>query len=139
MSAISTTSTWFFKRRALALGIVASGSSLGGVIFPIMIEHVIAQRGFPWAMRAAAFLILGLLVISNLTVRSRLPPNKTPVVLKDFVRPFTERTYVLITIASILFFFGIFIPFTYLILQGRSIGMSPRLARYLIPILNASR
>ena len=27
-------STWFFRRRAFALGIMSSGSSLGGVIFP---------------------------------------------------------------------------------------------------------
>ena len=29
-------STWFFQRRAFALGIMSSGSSLGGVIFPLV-------------------------------------------------------------------------------------------------------
>ena len=33
-AAINSGSTWFSKRRALALGIESSGSSLGGVIFP---------------------------------------------------------------------------------------------------------
>lgn len=33
-AAINAGSTWFSKRRALALGIESSGSSLGGVIFP---------------------------------------------------------------------------------------------------------
>ncbi|KAI9822140.1 MAG: hypothetical protein M1832_003143 [Thelocarpon impressellum] len=83
-------------------------------------------------------MILGMLVISNLTVKSRLPPNKTPVVMMEFIKPFREPAYLLLTIASFLFFFGLFIPFTFLILQGRSIGMSPRLAAYLIPILNAA-
>lgn len=33
-AAINSGSTWFDKRRALALGIESSGSSIGGVIFP---------------------------------------------------------------------------------------------------------
>jgi MFS family permease len=32
---------WFLKRRGLALGIVTSGSSVGGVVWPIMIDHLI--------------------------------------------------------------------------------------------------
>lgn len=32
---------WFFKRRGLALGVVTSGSSVGGVIWPIAIDHLI--------------------------------------------------------------------------------------------------
>ena len=36
--AMSTVTTWFFKKRAFAFGIIASGSSLGGVIFPIMVS-----------------------------------------------------------------------------------------------------
>jgi len=60
--AMSTCSTWFFKRRALAFGIMAAGSSLGGVIFPIMITHLLPLVGFGWSMRIAAFIILGLLV-----------------------------------------------------------------------------
>lgn len=34
---------WFFKRRGLALGIVTSGSSVGGVIWPIAIDHLIIK------------------------------------------------------------------------------------------------
>jgi nitrate/nitrite transporter NarK len=44
--ALGDVSTWFFKRRAFALGIMASGSSMGGVILPIMIERLIPQVGF---------------------------------------------------------------------------------------------
>ena len=37
--AMSTTTTWFFKKRGLAFGIIAAGSSLGGVILPIMVSR----------------------------------------------------------------------------------------------------
>lgn len=32
---LSATMTWFMRRRALAVGIVSSGSGVGGVIFPV--------------------------------------------------------------------------------------------------------
>ncbi|KAI4109174.1 MAG: hypothetical protein L6R37_000605 [Teloschistes peruensis] len=135
--AMSSTGTWFFKRRALAFGIMASGSSLGGVILPIMVDHVIARSGFPWAMRSVAFLLLGLMVYANLTVRSRLPPSPKPWSLMEFVRPLQELPYLLVVMASFLFFFGMFLPFTFVILSAQHDGMSTRLAFYLIPILNA--
>ena len=136
--AVSTVSTWFFRRRALAIGVVASGSSLGGVIFPIFTQRLIPRIGFPWTIRAAAFLIFGLLVIANLTVRSRLPPTRKPFDLKKFVKPFSESTYLLLLISSFFVFFGIFLPFTFIQLQAQANGMSVNLASYLLAILNAA-
>lgn len=43
---VTSTMTWFFKWRALAFGIAAAGSSLGGVILPIMVSNLIPQIGF---------------------------------------------------------------------------------------------
>lgn len=137
--AMSSTGTWFFKRRALAFGIMAAGSSLGGVILPIMVDHIIARSGFPWAMRSAAFLLFGLLVYANLTVRSRLPPSPKPWSLIEFILPLRELPYFLVVFASFLFFFGMFLPFTFIILSAEHDGMSERLAAYLIPILNAGK
>ena len=88
--AFSCVITWFYKKRALAVGIAASGSSLGGVILPIMVSKLVGEVGFGWTMRICAFLILGLLIITNLTVRSRFPPMPKPVKLADFVKPLQE-------------------------------------------------
>ncbi len=66
--------TYFFRRRSLALGIAASGSSIGGVIFPVMVQKLIPQVGFGWTMRICAFMVLGLMILGNLTLKSRLPP-----------------------------------------------------------------
>jgi MFS family permease len=131
--------TWFFKKRATAYGIMASGSSLGGVILPIMVTKLIPEVGFPWAMRSAAFMILGLMIIANLTVKSRLKPRPKPLVLMEFIRPFNDPPFLLITLGSWFFFFGMFLPFTYIILQAQADGMSANLSNYLIPILNAAR
>ena len=135
--AMSSVGTWFHKRRALAFGIMASGSSLGGVIFPIMVEHLNASVGFGWSMRAAAFLILGLMVYANLTVKSRLPPTPKPWSVTEFVAPLKELPFFFIVAASFLFFFGMFLPFNFIILHAEANGMSSRLAGYLLAILNA--
>lgn len=135
--AMSSTGTWFFKRRALAFGIMAAGSSLGGVILPIMVNRIIDRSGFPWAMRSVAFLLLGLLLYANLTVRSRLPPSPKPWSFMEFVYPFRDPPFSLVVFASFLFFFGMFLPFTFIILSAEHDGMSQRMADYLVPILNA--
>lgn len=136
--AMSSVVTWFHRRRAFALGIMASGSSLGGVIFPIMVQRLIVQIGFPWTMRIAAFVILGLLIIANLTVRSRIPPAPRPFSLLDFIRPMGELPFFLLATASFFIFLGIFLPFNYVTLSAIQIGMDPYLATYLLAILNAS-
>ena len=69
---MSALSTWFQQNRALAFGIMTSGSSLGGVIFPIMVERLMKDVGFAWTMRISAFLILGLMVRVSLFGRPHL-------------------------------------------------------------------
>ncbi|CAK7229619.1 hypothetical protein SBRCBS47491_007312 [Sporothrix bragantina] len=129
--------SWFFKRRAAAFGVMVSGSSLGGVVLPIMLDKLIARNGFPWAMRAVAFLFLGLLVVSCLTVHSRLPPRPRPFVLKEYLAGFKEPAFVLTVSACFLFFWGMFLPFNYIELQAQAAGMSPTLLPYLLSIINA--
>ncbi|PYH97072.1 MFS general substrate transporter [Aspergillus ellipticus CBS 707.79] len=131
---------WWRARRATAFGIAASGASLGGVIFPIMVDRLINRVGFGWTMRAVAFLILGGLVIVVLTVKSRLPhgTNTKSMHIKQYLRPFKERSFALLVLSLSLFSFGLFLPFNYLTAQAQTIGMSTSLANYLVAVLNAA-
>lgn len=138
-ASLNSTSTWFLHKRATALGIIASGSSLGGVVLPIMITKLIPKIRFGWTMRTVAFIILGLLVIANITVKSRLVHTVKPFTVMEFIVPLQEPAFLLVSLASFFFFFGTFLPFNFLILQGQSEGMSIDLSNYLIPILNAAR
>ncbi|TIA03892.1 monocarboxylate permease-like protein-like protein [Aureobasidium pullulans] len=135
---MNSATSWFLKKRALVLGLLAAGSSLGGVIMPIMVQRLIPRVGFGWAMRSVAFLILFMLVVANLTVTSRFPHSPKPLVFKEFVRPFGELPFLLVTIGSFLFFFGMWLPINFIILQAESTGMSSRLATYLVPIMNGA-
>jgi MFS family permease len=133
LCSMNCTLTWFLKKRGAALGTVASGSSLGGVILPIMVYRLIPKIGFPWTMRAVAFIILGMLIIANLTMKSRLPPRPVNLHVMEFVRPLREPAFLLVCIASFLFFFGTFLPFDFIILQYVSSNQSVVLRANLHP------
>jgi MFS transporter, MCT family, aspergillic acid transporter len=55
---IACISHWFRRKRAWAMGIMYSGSSLGGVIWPILMSHIMnnPSLGFKWALRIAGFI-----------------------------------------------------------------------------------
>ena len=122
----------------IAFGIIAGGSSLGGVILPIMVQRLIVEVGFGWSMRVAAFLILFLMIIANLTITSRMQPQPKPLDVMEFVRPLKELPFDLVALGAFLFFLGMFLPINYIILEATHYGMSEHLAQYLVSILNAA-
>ncbi|KAK3319545.1 major facilitator superfamily domain-containing protein [Cercophora scortea] len=134
---MSSVVSWFHRRRGAAFGIMVSGSSLGGTVLPIMMHKMIESVGFGWALRTVAFLFLFLLAIACLTVKSRLPPSPKPFVLADYFSGFLEPAYTLTVVAEFLFFWGVFLPFNYIILQAERQGMDPTLVPYILPIINA--
>lgn len=136
-SSMSCVISWFFRRRAAALGIMVSGSSLGGVVLPIMMNKLIASVGFPWTMRIVAFMFLGMCAIACATVKSRLPPRPKPFVFADYYLPLREPAFLLTACGGFFFFWGMFLPFNYLVIQAQNTGVSPALVPYLLPILNA--
>lgn len=135
----STITTWFFKKRGLAFGIMAAGSGLGGIIFPIMASHLIPKIGFEWTMRTFGFMVLGLMCIAAVTVKSRLAPKPRAFELAVFIEPFQDTRYLLVVIGAFLFFMGVFVPMNFIEVEALSNGMSTRLAGYLLAVLNAAR
>ncbi|XDG05437.1 hypothetical protein ABKA04_005052 [Annulohypoxylon sp. FPYF3050] len=138
IAAIAAAGTWFKKHRALAFGIMVSGSSLGGVVLPIMVQHLIEELGFGWAMRITAFFLLGLLIFGNIAVKSRLPPVRKPFTLKEYFIPFTEIPFLLLALGSFFVYLGAFLPFNFIIVQAKEAGTPVDLTNYLVPIINAA-
>ena len=56
--ALTVAGQHFKNRRALAMGLVSAGGSVGGVCFPIMFNRLVPAVGFGWSMRIAAFKIM---------------------------------------------------------------------------------
>ncbi|KAJ4209567.1 hypothetical protein NW759_013423 [Fusarium solani] len=137
--ALACMTTWFSKRRGAAMGIMATGSSVGGVIFPIMISRMIKSTGYPWAMRTAAFLILGLQTIAILTVRPRTKPAPKKIPAGRYAAPFTEIPFVILLLGIFVLTYGIFIPIDYLAVQAfQEAHVSEEMAQYLVSIFNAA-
>lgn len=135
---MTTVVTWFAKKRSLAFGIVAAGSSLGGVILPIMTQRLIDDVGFGWSMRITAFLMLFLLIVANLTLTARVTMPPKPFDPLACLRPLHETKFNLSVLGAFLFFMGLFIPINYIIVEAQYFGMDYSIAQYLLSILNAA-
>ncbi|KAI1846129.1 hypothetical protein JX266_007654 [Neoarthrinium moseri] len=134
---VTAVSTWFVRRRALAIGITVCGASFGGVVFPIMVSHLSSKVGFPWTIRACAFLILALCIFVNVTVTSRLQHSPTRFNLDDFWKSLYEAPFAMFTFGYFVFYLGLFVPYNFIIIQAERYGVSSDLAGYMVPILNA--
>lgn len=140
IQAIACLSTWFVKKRGLAMGIMVTGSSVGGVIFPIMISRMIKSTGYPWAMRTGAFVILGLQAIAILTVRPRTKPVPKKMPAGRLAAPFTEFRFVVMLLGIFVLTYGILLPIAYLAVQGyQEAHMSEEMAQNLVAIFNGAR
>lgn len=136
--ALSCVGGWFNLKRGAAFGILSTGASVGGVVWPIIVNHLIPKVGFGWAMRTCAFINLALLTISNVTVKSLHPPSPKKVTGSQLAKPFREVDYLLLLGGFLFLTYGIFVPLNFLPLQAASTGLSHHIVQYLLPILNAA-
>ncbi|KAF7926985.1 uncharacterized protein EAE98_006369 [Botrytis deweyae] len=67
--------SYFDKKQALALGVAASGSAIGGVVFPIIFNQLQPKIGFGWSIRVIGFIILLAATIPVPGMRVRTPPS----------------------------------------------------------------
>jgi MFS family permease len=135
--AMAATGQYFQKKRTAAMGIAIAGSSVGGVLFPIMLGKMLASEslGFGWTIRICGFVMISVMLPSCLCIRARLPPRKGELFLP---KAFLEVPYDTLNLGSFMMLLGIFIPPFYLPTFAISNGMSPELAPYLISIYNAA-
>lgn len=101
---VSLLPTWFSSHIGLAVGIASSGSSLGGVIYPIVLYRLIDPIGFPWAVRTLAFIALGTFIIPVILMKQRIKPPKPRAVI-DW-SAFTDAPYITFAIAVLIVFIG---------------------------------
>ncbi|EMD37082.1 hypothetical protein CERSUDRAFT_51719 [Gelatoporia subvermispora B] len=136
--ALAIASHWFKRKRAYAIGVVASGSAIGGVVYPIMLQRLIPQVGFGWAVRIAAFVTLVCLGIACLTIRTRLPLSRR-VSMRGIIDfdGFRELDYLLTGIACFLVYYALFTPYFYIEVYANTEGVSQNVSNYLLPIINA--
>ncbi|KAB8270149.1 major facilitator superfamily domain-containing protein [Aspergillus minisclerotigenes] len=136
--AISAIGHFFNEKRGVATGIAATGGSVGGVTFPLILEKLFPMIGFAWATRVVGLICLILVIISCLLVKSRLPkkPASKENVLPDF-RIFREPKFALTTAGIFFVEWGLFVPISYISSYALAHGVSSQFSYQLLAILNA--
>ncbi len=134
---IAIVATYFNKKRALATGLGVSGSSIGGIIYPIAFRKMQPTIGFGWATRVLGFITLALLLLAIAIMRSRTSP-KPP---RSLFQPsaFKSPAYSLQAFGQTVGFIGLYVPVFYIQTYAIAKGITSNVdyAFYLLPILNA--
>ncbi|KAF8192999.1 major facilitator superfamily domain-containing protein [Pholiota molesta] len=138
---LTVTSHYFRVKRSIAMGFVIAGSSIGGVVYPILLNNVFSRAsGFPWGVRAVAFMDLGLLIIANSIMRTRLPPKSArgrdgEATIRSVL---TDIPFIIYAVGAFLVFWGVFVPFFYLQLYAALHGVNSVFTKYSITVMNAA-
>ncbi|WFC93384.1 hypothetical protein MBRA1_000004 [Malassezia brasiliensis] len=134
---MAITSTYFSSRRALAIGLAASGSSAGAVVYSVLFRNLEDSLGFPWTVRIFGFIALGTLIVSNAVMRPRIAPAQRR---KLFVwSAFKEPAFCLFSLGVFLGYTGAYIPHFYVTAYAQDrTGAGDALAFYLIAVINGA-
>jgi MFS family permease len=135
--AFAIVAQYFDRKRAAAMGIVASGSSIGGVVFPIVLSKLLngTNIGFGWSMRIIGFIILPFMLFACAIVKPRVPPRKTTIFIAE---AWKDKKYLLLITALFFMMMGMWTPVFYIPTYAVSQGMSAGLAANLLAIINAT-
>ncbi|KAK0621636.1 major facilitator superfamily domain-containing protein [Bombardia bombarda] len=135
--AFAAVSQYFDKKRAAALGIIVSGSSVGGIIIPIAVSKMLngSDLGFGWTVRIVGFVMLPFLAFAIFTVKARLPSRPTSFWLPG---AYKNKKYDILIVSLFFTFMGTFTPLFYIPSYAVSRGMDATLAGYLSAILNGA-
>ena len=106
---MSVLTTYFARKRALALGIAACGGATGGMVFSAIMQSLLPRVGFPWSIRVLGLVSSVVAVITNTFSRTRIPPRKTGPLI-DW-GAFKEPSYLLFSIGMFLSIWGFFIAY----------------------------
>ncbi|KAL5043411.1 hypothetical protein BDW71DRAFT_187986 [Aspergillus fruticulosus] len=109
---IALTPTYFSKNRSIAIGIVASGSATGGLVFPAVVMRLLPRVGYGWTMRTLGFISLATLIPCLVFLKQRLPPRKSGPLVEWTA--FKEPSYLFFAIGMFLNFWGLYIGFFYI-------------------------
>ncbi|KAG2152565.1 MFS general substrate transporter [Suillus bovinus] len=136
---IAVISQHFSKRRTLVMSLVASGSPLGGIIHPIMLNHLFdGAADFARAVRISAGFISALLLIACLSMRTRALLTQT-ISYSAVVRKCSRDVpFILVTAGILLAQIGFFFPLYYLQLDSIKHGINVHFSFYSFVILNAA-
>lgn len=151
LPSIVLVSNWFVRRRGLALGILLTGTSIGGFVIPLISTPLITAYGWRSAMLGLSFLIWLLLVpavfflvkdkpqdIGLLPDGSPILPDSPAIVQAHglaLTGALKTPTFWILALCAASVFYPIFVTTQQFILQATKIGLSPQQASFSLSAL----
>lgn len=133
---VSLIPTYFSSKVGLAVGIASSGSSLGGVIYPIVLYKLVGQVGFPWAVRVIAFIALATFLLPLAVMRMRVQVFKPRAFIDRSA--FVDVKFMIFTLGLLIIFIGNAVLIFYLSYYPQERGLTNEsLSFYVVAIFNA--
>ncbi|KAK6199647.1 hypothetical protein LQW54_010031 [Pestalotiopsis sp. IQ-011] len=128
--------TYFEKRRGIAVGLVTTGNSLGGAIYPVIARQLLPQVGFGWTARVLGFINLACLLVALAFLKPRLPPRKSGPMVD--VSALKDPVFLAFTFAIFFAMWANYYTFYYIASFGReTLGLSYSSSTILTIIINA--
>ncbi|KAG4302074.1 hypothetical protein PCK1_001633 [Pneumocystis canis] len=134
--ALGILAKYFDKKLSIAVGIAGAGAGVGGLLFPLFFQSLIDRIGFAWTMRAFSLVSAIFLLISIIIMEVyRIPHRQTS--------PFSfsslsEHKYVIFNLATFFIFAGVYFPYFYIPIYGKSFSSTDFSAYYVSTINLAS-
>ncbi|KAI1483870.1 MFS general substrate transporter [Daldinia eschscholtzii] len=133
---IACVSTYFARKRALAISLVTSGGATGGLVFPIIAQQLPDKIGFPWTMRVMGFVVMFNAAVMLTFARTRLPPRPRGPIVEWAA--FKELPYSLYTAGAFCVLWSVYLIYNYINHYGRTIlHMEPTTSLNTLFIANA--
>lgn len=137
---MSISPQWFVKRRGFAMGVMVSGSGIGGLIMPFLMNYLNENLGGVWCYRVLGIITFVISLTSTLLLREKPGlHNAKKTQLKQIVdiSIFKDRNFIIWCVAGNLSMMSYFIPAFYLPSHATKIGLLPSQGSLLVAVFSA--
>ncbi|KAK5989595.1 MFS-type transporter [Cladobotryum mycophilum] len=108
---VANMSTYFTKKKTLALSWAACGGGTGGLIFPLIAQRLLPKVGFGWTVRVMGLVVLTTSIIVLLMVKPRLPPRKSGALVEWGA--FREMAYLFFALSMFITLWATYFSYNY--------------------------
>ncbi|KAI1099209.1 MFS general substrate transporter [Jackrogersella minutella] len=135
----ATIQTYFSTKAPLANGISMAGSSIGGILYPILFRQLQEKVGFGWTLLVFGLINGTLLLISCLLIKPRSRTEEEPITSSFNWKSLGDRTLLLFGGCALLLNIAIDVPFYFVptFVQDK-LKLSPQVGDDLLAGMNAS-
>ncbi|KAI8648198.1 hypothetical protein NCS57_01487700 [Fusarium keratoplasticum] len=133
---------YFISHRGLALGCATAGGSFGGVIYPIVVRHLLNTGGFGWACRTMGFIALFTLSVAAVIIKPSVQAVKKPTRQLFDRSIIKDRAFTVFVLASFFMWLGFLVPYILTPtfgLVGLDHPVPEDLAYYMLAVPNAAQ